>query len=76
MKTIRLYGELGKRFGREFKLDVQSPAEAVRALRVIVPGFQTDRMRLEHRVLTAKSFASRLRYRGQVPWVESFLVQH
>ena len=40
MKTIRLYGELGKRFGREFKLDVQSPAEAVRALRVIVPGFQ------------------------------------
>ncbi len=40
IKTIRLYGELGKRFGREFKLDVQSPAEAVRALRVIVPGFQ------------------------------------
>ena len=39
MKTIRLYGELGKRFGREFKLDVQTPAEAVRALRVIVPGF-------------------------------------
>ena len=40
IKTIRLYGELGKRFGREFKIDVQSPAEAVRALRVIVPGFQ------------------------------------
>lgn len=40
MKTIRLYGELGKRFGREFQLDVQSPAEAIRALRVIVPGFQ------------------------------------
>ena len=39
MKTIRLHGELGKRFGREFKLDVQTPAEAVRALRVIVPGF-------------------------------------
>ena len=40
IKTIRLYGELGKRFGREFNLDVQSPAEAVSALRVIVPGFQ------------------------------------
>lgn len=39
IKTIRLHGELGKRFGREFKLDVQTPAEAVRALRVIVPGF-------------------------------------
>ena len=40
MKTIRLYGDMGKRFGREFKLDVQNPAEAVRALCSQVSGFR------------------------------------
>ena len=54
IKTIRLYGELGKRFGREFKLDVQSPAEAVRALRVIVPGIQA--YLAEHAKSAFKSF--------------------
>ena len=32
MKTIRLYGHLGKQFGREHKFDVRTPAEAVSAL--------------------------------------------
>jgi predicted phage tail protein len=32
MKTIILLGELGKRYGRRHRLDVKSPAEAVRAL--------------------------------------------
>ena len=32
MKTIILLGELGKRFGTRHRLDVRSPAEAVRAL--------------------------------------------
>lgn len=40
MKTIRLYGHLGERFGRIFRLDVKSPAEAVRALCVLLPGFR------------------------------------
>jgi predicted phage tail protein len=40
MKTIRLYGDMGRRFGREFQLDVKSPAEAVRALCVVVSGFE------------------------------------
>lgn len=40
MKTIRLYGHLGKRFGRVFRLDVKSPAEAVRALCCQLPGFR------------------------------------
>ena len=40
MKTIRLYGDMGKRFGREFQLDVQNPAEAVRALCSQVSGFR------------------------------------
>lgn len=32
MLTVRLYGDLGARFGRRFVLDVHSPAEAVHAL--------------------------------------------
>ena len=39
MKTVRLYGDMGKRFGRVFRLDVATPAEALRALRVTRPGF-------------------------------------
>lgn len=41
IRTIRLYGVLGTKFGREFRLAVSSTAEAVRALDVIVPGFRT-----------------------------------
>lgn len=40
LRTIRLYGALGSRFGRSFRLTVSSPAEAVRALCAILPGFQ------------------------------------
>ena len=40
MKKIRLYGEWGKRFGREFELDVKTPAEAIRALCTQVKGFR------------------------------------
>lgn len=40
MKTIRLYGHLGARFGRVFRLDVASPAEALRALLMQLPGFR------------------------------------
>lgn len=32
MRTVRLYGELGKQFGRVHQLDVKTPAEAIRAL--------------------------------------------
>lgn len=39
-KTIRLYGQLGARFGRVHKLNVQSPAEAVKALCVMIDGFE------------------------------------
>ena len=37
--TIRLYGQL-RQFGRSFRLAVRSPAEAIRALCVQVPGFE------------------------------------
>ena len=40
MKEIRLYGHL-KKYGNSYNLDVKTPAEAVRALCAIIPGFQS-----------------------------------
>lgn len=37
MKTVKLLGELGKKFGKSFTLDIKNPAEAVRALCVNFP---------------------------------------
>lgn len=39
LTTINLYGPLGKRFGKKWELDICHPAEAVRALDVLCPGF-------------------------------------
>lgn len=40
IKTVKLYGELGTKFGREYKFAVKSPAEAVAALASQLPGFE------------------------------------
>lgn len=40
LKTIKLYGILAKKFGKEFRFDVESTSEAMRALSVQVPGFE------------------------------------
>lgn len=40
IRTIRLYGEMGNRFGRVHKFAVNSAAEAVRALCMMIPGFE------------------------------------
>lgn len=40
LRTIRLYGVLGARFGREHRLAVSSTAEAIRALSAVIPGFR------------------------------------
>lgn len=40
MTTVYLYGHLGRRFGFRFRLDVSSPAEAVRAIIANCPDFQ------------------------------------
>lgn len=40
LRTIRLYGKLGARFGRVHVLAVNSAAEAFRALSVLLPGFE------------------------------------
>lgn len=39
LRTVRLYGQLGARFGRVHRLAVNSAAEAARALGVLLPGF-------------------------------------
>jgi hypothetical protein len=39
MREIRLYGELGKKFGKSFQLDVKTPREAINALKAVVKGF-------------------------------------
>ena len=40
LKDIKLYGHLGRRFGKQHRLDVMGPLEAIRALSVLCPGFQ------------------------------------
>ena len=40
LKTIKLIGAAGRKFGREFRLAVSSPAEAFRALCVLCPGLR------------------------------------
>lgn len=40
LKTVKLLGAAGRKFGREFKLAVKSPAEAMRALMVLFPQFK------------------------------------
>lgn len=40
LREVRLYGALGRQFGRVFRLAVATPAEAVRALGAVLPGFQ------------------------------------
>jgi predicted phage tail protein len=40
MRAVKLYGHLGKRFGRTHRLDVASPAEAIRALSANFPEFR------------------------------------
>ena len=41
MREIILYGAMRRQFGRRFFLDVASPAEAIRALMTVIPGFKS-----------------------------------
>jgi predicted phage tail protein len=40
LTTVKLLGELGRRFGREFRLDIQTAAEGLRALMSQIPGLR------------------------------------
>ncbi|WP_312993955.1 tail assembly protein [Achromobacter animicus] len=42
LRTVRLYGLLGTRFGRVHRMAVRSAAEAVQALCAILPGFEKE----------------------------------
>ncbi|MGN8238675.1 tail assembly protein [Enterobacter sp.] len=59
LRTIKLYGVLGATFGREFKLSVASPKEAIRALCVIVPGFERFLNTSKQRGLTYAVFSGK-----------------
>lgn len=50
MKTIKLSGRLGKNFGKEFKLDIASPAEGIRALCTLLPEFEEELKKGQYRV--------------------------
>ena len=47
MRTVKLYGVLRARFGREYRLDVHSVGDAVSALCNMLPGFE-NYMRTAH----------------------------
>lgn len=59
VRVVRLYGVLRAKFGREFRLAVASPAEAIRALSVQLPGFQAFLMGAKDRGLTFAVFNGR-----------------
>lgn len=56
IRTIRLYGVLGARFGRLHRLAVNSTSEAVRALSIMLPGFERFLMESKDRGLTFSVF--------------------
>lgn len=49
LRTIRLYGKLGAKYGRVYRLAVASCAEAVQALCAMLPGFEYDMMTAKDR---------------------------
>jgi predicted phage tail protein len=59
LRTIRLYGVLGARFGRVHRLAVSSTVEAVRALNVIAPGFKNFMLKAKDNGLTFAVFNGR-----------------
>ncbi|MHA6196820.1 tail assembly protein [Pseudomonas wadenswilerensis] len=56
-RTIKLYGVLRKHFGREYVLDVRSERDGIRALSVMVPGFEKFLREGEERGLTFAVFS-------------------
>lgn len=59
LRTIRLYGSLGARFGRCHRLVVANAAEAVRALGVLLPGFLQELSASKGRGLTYAVFVGK-----------------
>lgn len=59
LKTIRLYGELGRRFGRQHRLAVRNTNEAIRALSAMQPGFEAFLIQAKDRGMTFSVFAGK-----------------
>ena len=59
VRTVRLYGKLGATYGRVWRLAVESPAEAVRALCVLAPGFEREMMTAHERGIAFGVFTGR-----------------
>ncbi|MDX7992218.1 tail assembly protein [Xenorhabdus littoralis] len=56
LRTIRLYGILGTRFGRVHQLAVSTPQEAIRALSVLIDGFERFLLMAKEQGLTFAVF--------------------
>ena len=56
LRTVRLYGYLGTKFGRHHTLAVNSTAEAIRALCVLLPGFERELMTSKDRGIAYACF--------------------
>lgn len=59
MKTVKLLGELGKKFGKSFQLDINNPAEAVRALCINFPELkqhfiESEKRGIAYRIIVGK----------------------
>ena len=59
LRTIRLYGTLGSRFGRVHRLAVLNASEAIRALCILIPGFERFLMESRDQRLTYSVFLGR-----------------
>lgn len=51
LREIHLHGKLGKKYGEKIRLDVRSPAEALRALSIQFPGFEEQLREGAYRVV-------------------------
>lgn len=63
MRTVRLSGELGRRFGKYHRFAIKTPGEAIRALCANFPGFKewlidSERRGVFYRVLTGRKSQS------------------
>ncbi|WP_150660143.1 tail assembly protein [Pandoraea sputorum] len=65
LRTIRLYGGLGAKFGRVHSLAVSSPAEAVRALCIVLPGFKNELAESVRRGLAYATFVGKRNIRAE-----------
>ncbi|MEL4885733.1 tail assembly protein [Pectobacterium betavasculorum] len=59
VRIIRLYGLLGAMFGRVHKLAVDTPKEAIKALSVVIPGFESYLNSSKQRGLTYAVFSGK-----------------